>query len=379
MRRRFLIYLLLFAAAFSWRLNVFLEKRDEAAAAEAPVGGAAAGKGAPGKDDRKPEGIAGRVGSFVVGREEVEKRLRVKLWELEHQAYLLRYEETLERLNRHLLEKEAVRTGKATEQILADGIERFYKKPSEQEIGEFYEKLKGRFGDRPRQEVLPAIVSHLEEQRRREAEEAFTAALREEAGAEVLIEPPPLARLDVGPDDDPAEGPADAPVTLIEFSDFECPHCRRGFETMKKLKKHYGKLLRVVFRDLPLPYHENARTAAEAAGCAGEAGKFWPYHDLLFTDQEHIDRPGLLAKAKKLGLDLAAFEKCLDDGRRGEEIDKDVADAMEAGIDGAPAFLVNGLLVNGAVPFDQMAEIIDGELSRKGVPLPPRKELGEER
>ena len=172
----------------------------------------------------------------------------------------------------------------------------------------------------------------------------------------------------VSVDDDPSWGPADAPVTVVEFSDFQCPYCARFVtDTYPQIKQQYEGKIRFVFRDFPLStIHENAEKAAEAAGCANEQGKFWEYHDILFNNQQALDVASLKNYASQLGLDTTAFNQCLDTGTRAQEIQKDYQDGISYGVTGTPAFIVDGLLMVGAQPLANFQAAIDAALQSGG-------------
>jgi len=166
-------------------------------------------------------------------------------------------------------------------------------------------------------------------------------------------------------DDDPILGDKGAPITLIEFSDYQCPFCRRFYkETLPRLKDEFIKKgkLRYVFRDFPVqPIHPFANKAAEAAQCAEEEGQYWEMHDLLFENQEAMETENIKAHAKALGLNLVAFEKCLEEGKYVGEVDKDKNAGLSAGIRGTPSFIlgpttsdgkIRGTLIVGAQPYE---------------------------
>jgi len=168
----------------------------------------------------------------------------------------------------------------------------------------------------------------------------------------------------VGADDDPFWGPQDASVTIVEFSDFQCPYCARFFlQTYPQVRREYEGKVKFIFRDFPLTsIHQYAEKAAEAAGCANDQGKFWEYHDLLWTKQQALDVDSLKSYAADLGLDTVAFDDCLDSGKHASEVQKDVQDGRSYGVGGTPAFLINGQLVSGAVPFADFKAVIDAAL-----------------
>jgi protein-disulfide isomerase len=188
-------------------------------------------------------------------------------------------------------------------------------------------------------------------------------------------------------DDDPAWGPEDAPVTIIEFSDFECPYCDRFFsETYPQIKQDYEGQIRFVYRDFPLSsIHPWAQKAAEAGECANEQGKFWEYHDVVFQSQTNINdsyqtaaqsgdaSAGLAAAVDALkglapgvGLDSTAFDQCLDSGKYTAEVQKDYQDGLSYGVTGTPAFFINGVAVIGAQPYANFKAVIDAALQEAG-------------
>ncbi len=169
-------------------------------------------------------------------------------------------------------------------------------------------------------------------------------------------------------DDDPSIGNKDAPVTILEFSDFECPFCARFVDdTFPEIKREYidtGKVL-FVFKDFPLiNIHKDAFNAALAADCANEQGKFWEMHDLLFDNQRNLEKKDLKSYASKLKLDIAKFNSCLDSESYKDEISQDSAEATGLGITGTPTFIINGRQLKGAATFESFKEIIDEELAK---------------
>lgn len=172
----------------------------------------------------------------------------------------------------------------------------------------------------------------------------------------------------VSVDDDPFQGPEDAPVVVVEFSDFQCPFCQRHFEqTLPLLVEAYGDRVRYVFRDFPIEaIHPQAPKAAEAAQCASDQGQFWEYHDLLFLNQEALDLDDLKTYADYLGLDSGSFNQCLDSGKYTQEVADDISEGLSYGVNGTPTFFINGRTVLGAQPFSVFQEIIDAELAESG-------------
>lgn len=170
---------------------------------------------------------------------------------------------------------------------------------------------------------------------------------------------------EVSVDDDPQKGPSDAKVTIIEFSDFQCPYCKKAEPTLKQIFDEYGSNVRLVFRDFPLSFHQYAQKASEASECAYEQGKYWEYHDVLYEKQDALDVASLKQYAKDLGLDSAKFDSCLDSGKYASEVQKDFQDGQAAGVSGTPSFFIldeNGNVVEnivGAQPFSAFKTVID--------------------
>jgi protein-disulfide isomerase len=175
-----------------------------------------------------------------------------------------------------------------------------------------------------------------------------------------------VKRVDISTDDDPSIGPVDAPVTIIEFSDYQCPYCQVWYKQVYQqlLASYPGKIL-FVYRDLPLPMHPEALPAAEAANCAGEQNAYWKYHDALFDQQYGLNRAAYDHYATDLGLDLQAFDACLDSHRYQSEVQADANDASRVGISGTPSFVINGRILVGALPFSDFKTVIDEELAAK--------------
>ena len=211
-------------------------------------------------------------------------------------------------------------------------------------------------------QVRAPIRSLLTQQRSAVAYQTFVEQLKLKTPVRISLEPP---RQKIATADSPAQGPANAPIELVEFSDFQCPFCYRSFPTVKQVMETYSGKVRFVYRNYPLPNHPNARPAAEAAQCANEQGQFWPYHDRLFANQSKLSDSDLKASAAALGLDAGRFNACLDSHKYQARVEADTKAGNEAGVNGTPAFFINGRLLSGAQPFDEFKKIIDEELAKK--------------
>lgn len=171
-------------------------------------------------------------------------------------------------------------------------------------------------------------------------------------------------RIEIGKS--PVKGPENAKITIVEFSDFECPYCQKGAENLDNVLKEYPGQIKVVFKNLPLPFHEKARPAAIAALAAQKQGKFWEMYDALFENQEQLTPEFFEAAAAKLNLDMAKFKADLADSKElSAQIDQDIQLANKVGVRGTPGFFINGVLLSGAQPVQAFKTIIDRHLGRK--------------
>lgn len=214
----------------------------------------------------------------------------------------------------------------------------------------------------PLTEIATRIRSYLEHEATEFARASAYGEMEQRYSVAYLLEP---LRYDVPADGFPSSGPPDAPVTIVEFSDFECPYCARLLPTLQRVKHQYAGKVRVVYRHYPLTgIHPNAWKAAEAALCAGEQGRFWDLHDLMFAEQGALTVPDVKEKATRLQLDAEAFNQCLDSGRHHGAVLADVRAGDAVGVSGTPAMFVNGRFIGGAAPFRTLTAVIDDELRR---------------
>ena len=186
-----------------------------------------------------------------------------------------------------------------------------------------------------------------------------------QAGVPEVEPTPEFQRYDIPEDDDPVLGPDQAPITIVEFSDYECPYCRKWHvEVWPQLQAAYGDQIRLVYRDFPLTsIHGNAVSAATAANCASDQDAYWEYSEKLFSMKLNLGRSTYENYAEELGLDMAAFNQCLDDGTYVDEVMADYQFAADLGVRSTPTFFINGIPVVGAQPFEVFKNVIDGELA----------------
>jgi predicted DsbA family dithiol-disulfide isomerase len=231
------------------------------------------------------------------------------------------------------------------------------------EVEAWYGANQGRLQGRPLEMLRPAIQQFLVDQKQEQILAELADELGEAREVEMLLEP---FRVDVATVGHPTWGDDAATVTLVEFSDFECPYCAGFTETLQRIKREYEGRIRLVFRQFPLTQiHPNAMKAAEASLCAAEQEQFWPFHDVLFADQQGLGVSQLKEKARQVGMDGQTFDSCLDSGRHTEAVEADLQAGARLGVSGTPALFVNGRPAEGgAVGFEAVAAMIEDELAR---------------
>jgi len=244
--------------------------------------------------------------------------------------------------------------------IIAKGV-----KVSNSDINKFIKERKVP-KERVDEKMKGQIKQYLLGQKKQEAIDLWMAKQTQKSPIEVYISKPERPVKDVPVGDAPTMGGESAKVTIVEFSDFQCPYCKRGATIMNDLKKKYGKKVKIAFKQFPLPFHNDAKPAAQAALCAHKQNKklFWKMHDKMFDDQKGLSREGLLAKGSAIGVKKADFEKCLDDPSMAKMVEADIELGKKVGVKSTPTFFVNGKLVNGAQPVEVFSEIIDEELAK---------------
>jgi protein-disulfide isomerase len=261
-----------------------------------------------------------------------------------------------------LLDMEGKTRGTTTAALIDQEITSKIQPVTDADVVAWFNANPSRVQGAPLEQVKAPIRTLLIQQRSAIAYQSFVEQLKTKTPVRITLEPP---RQKIATSDSPAQGPANAPIELVEFSDFQCPFCYRAHPTVKQVLNTYGGKIRFVYRNYPLPNHPNARPAAEAAQCANEQGQFWPYHDRLFADQNKLGNDDLKASAAALGLDAGKFNACFESHKYQTRVDADVQAANEAGVNGTPAFFINGRLLNGAQPYDEFKRVIDEELARR--------------
>jgi protein-disulfide isomerase len=339
------------------------------AACAAQPEGAADAQGAAAGSDVVAEVMGQKVTRADLESEAAEPldQVEAQLAQCQRQAEQSRYQvlETslLQLIQDRLLTAEAEAQGKTKDELIAAEIDAKIAEVTDAEVDTWYAENQARIGNRPKESIAPQVKQFLAQERQVQARQTYMNTLEAKYESRVLLEPPRVQVAATGP----SKGPDNAPITIVEFSDFECPFCSRINPTLAQVRETYGEKVRIVFRQFPLGMHPNAQKAAEASLCAHDQSKFWEMHDLMFEDQRALGVDQLKAKASQLGLEAEAFNGCLDSGKYADQVQADMQAGTEAGVSGTPALFINGISISGAVPYEQVAPVIDAELERKGL------------
>lgn len=282
--------------------------------------------------------------------------------------YRVKRDAVMRRVDTILLNQEAKKKGKPVAQLLNDEAYVNLPKPTDEDLKAVYSRSRRRFGNQPFKQVIAdeknrqTLVRSYESIIRSMAKEDYLNNLRKKSDLKLFLEP---HRVEVaGGEDDPSKGPKNAPIQLIEFTEYQCPYCARVRPTIDELLKKYDGKIHYVMRDFPLNFHRDAKLAAQAASCAGEQKKFWEYNDILWKNQRALKINSLKKYAQDLKLNMKAFETCLSSPKYAKEVDLDQRDGQLAGVSGTPAFFVNGIFLSGAQPLENFIAVIEDELIR---------------
>lgn len=304
-----------------------------------------------------------RVIAIVNGRRityrDVDNSIISKIFPLQEQIYALRKTALENFIIGTILEDEAKRKGISVEELRKQLTGGKAEVPAN-EVEQVYLENAATFAAMSPDEAKERIRLDLETQARMRNYREALLKLKKSSNAQVLLEEPKLPSVNVA-ETAPSAGPIDAAVVITEFSDFQCVYCRQAQSTLRQVLQSYGNNLRLLFKHLPLDIHPQAFTAARAAFCAGEQGSFWPYHDGLFA-AESLSAETLTHTATGIGLDLSKFKDCLTSEASRAAVLKDVQEARRLGINGTPAYIINGQLHRGSLGFEEFKSIIEREL-----------------
>jgi protein-disulfide isomerase len=340
-----------------------------AVACQSPRSGQAAAGSSTAAPKLDPAVPVAKIGSQVITAGELDDQVKGDLKKLENmyqqKVYDLRKQNLDGLVRKKLVEQKSKPQGLSPEEYVKREVVDKVPEPTDAEAKALYERAKaGGQQLPPYDQVKGDIVRFVKQQKTQAALQAFYDGLMKDAKVEMLLppyEPPKVEVAATGP----SKGPPSAPITIVEFSDYQCPYCSKAESTVRELLDAYPGKIRLVYRDYPLPMHPDAPKASEAALCADDQGKYWQMHDRLFANQDKLSVTDVKSAARDLGLDGAKFDKCLDSGEKAKAVEANRKAGDEAGVSGTPAFFINGRLLSGAQPLSAFRAIVDEELARK--------------
>lgn len=319
------------------------------------------------KDAPKP-GIVAKIGDAEITEDELIGDARSDLYELKKREYDLKMDRLNKLMEEKLIGAKAKEAKMTTEAFLTEKVVGKLT-VSDSEFKAFVKEKKipeDQLKEHP--EYKQRITGYLENQKRQEKVQKYLADLTKKTPVEVYFKKPTMERVQIELGDSPILGKKDAKIQIVEFSDFQCPYCSRGAETMHAVVKKYGSKVSLTFKHYPLPFHERAIPASEMSMCVKKVGgddKFWKFHDITFKNQDKLDQESLMKYAKDSGANEAKVKECFEKGEFKEAVAKDMEYGNKVGVRSTPTFFVNGQMVAGALPVEQFSEMIDEELEAK--------------
>lgn len=299
--------------------------------------------------------IVAEIGGKKITRADFEQKEAARLLTARYKLYTTERQALDEFVDDELLKQQADREHLSVEELLNRHIKLNVVEPTEDQLRLYYEAAQL---DQPYDAVRQQLLESLRQIRETNAKKAYLQTLRQQDSARIMLAPP---RVDVQLGDAPVRGDRNAPVMLIEFADYQCPYCQRIYPELKQLQQEFPGKVAFAFKDFPLAMHDRAPKAAQASRCAGEQGKYWQYHDMLFEGKA-LDTDQLKQYARNLKLDTTRFESCLDSGKQAAALSKDMAEGKDLGITQTPAFFVNGHFFSGAVPYSLLHDLVQQQL-----------------
>lgn len=308
------------------------------------------------------DGIVAKVGEVEISSKELEEGIESELFEAESKVFEIKFNKLKSMVLQKYMDKDSRKQGLTNDEFL----EKYISKNitiSEKQIDTFV-KDQNIPAEHINPQVREKIKNYLEMEKKKEAIDQWIAEQTKKSPVEVYLSKPRRPTFPVEVGSAPVAGGKDAKVTIVEFSDFQCPFCAKGAEILKDLKKKYGNKIKVAFKNYPLPFHNHAEQASVAGMCANEQSSesFWKMHDEMFAHQDELDTEGLKKIGKKIGLKMDLFEKCLTENKYLTQVKADMEEGRKINVKSTPTFFVNGQLVNGAQPLEVFSELIDEAL-----------------
>lgn len=323
---------------------------------------ARADEGAAASSEKGSGEVAARIGDVEITLDELDEAIAGELNGLRQQMYDLRRAELKRQVEQRLFEAEAEVRGITVPELLKQEINDKVEPVTDEAMTALYEQYKSRLGGKTQEEVKPQLYVAIQQRNMDERRKAFSDVLMARNDVSVLLSPP---RAEVAiPADAPVLGAPDAPVTIVAFSDYQCPFCHRAQATVEEILSRYEGKVKLVHRDYPLNIHPGAIPAAKAARCAGEQDRFWDYHRNLLSRLTDFSIEDLTGRAAELKLEPETFATCLASNRYDEVIQTGFEQGQGLGVNSTPTFFVNGRRILGAQPIETFVEVIEEELAR---------------
>ena len=307
-------------------------------------------------------GVAVKVGDITITDKELMTGLETDLYEIESKKFDLKFNKVNSLIIEKIMDKDPKKKGLTNDEYMDKYIISKIK-ISANDINNFVKEK-----NIPASQVNPQIKERIKQyllvEKKKEALDSWLGEKTKKTPIEVFFKKPRRPSFDVKIGDSPVIGGVSAKVEVVEFSDFQCPFCSKASVILKQLKQKYGKKIKIAFKQYPLPFHAQAKMASVASLCANEqkTSLFWKMHDAMFADQSKLAITDLKTTAKKIGVDVVKFDKCLDEKKYLAQVEADIKQGQSIGVKSTPTFFVNGQLIQGAQALEVFSEIIDTEL-----------------
>lgn len=294
---------------------------------------------------------------------EIDEKAQLQLYKIRKEEYETRYQVAMEILGERLLKAETDRTGKDADILMGDYVKKNFTPFTEQELKDYYQRIKSRI-NKPYVAIKAEMETTLNDRRKKQIEQNFIHELMNQYKVEINLEEPVAPHIDLDIAGEPFWGNPNAKVVVVEFSDLECPYCKRMQPDVAKIRKEFEGKIKWVFKDFPLSFHRNAKGAHVAANCAGKQNKYFEFQGIAFEKSPDIGPESLSKIANQINLDAEKFKQCIEDkdGSISAEIEEDIEYAQKVGVSGTPTLFVNGKMAQDFRDYAGMKRTIEEEL-----------------
>lgn len=313
--------------------------------------------------EKGSDDIAAEFNGVKITNAELMKGIESEVYEAETKVFEIKMAKLKSMILEKLMEADPKKKGMSNDEYLDKVIAKNIKL-EKKEIDAFIKERKIPEASLKNGQLMERIKNYLIAQKKKDLLEKWMGDKTAKSPVSIFMKRPRRPRFNVASEGSPFVGGKDAKVTIVEFSDFQCPFCKKGADIMTALKKKYGSKIKIAFKNFPLPFHNHAKKAAVAGLCANEQGKFWALHDQMFAHQSELDASGIEKLGKKAGLNVDKLKTCISSNKHQKQVEKDIEDGKGVGVKSTPTFFVNGQLVSGAQPVEVFSELIDQELRK---------------